>query len=149
MHCLLKTGIITTSQPQQFRQFQLVTNAGSGSGSGGGQQISNQTTTQIVSIPSGQSNTGGGQGQSGQGQTTTTTIRKVGSSSNLAGLQQKVQVLNRSGGSIQIVQSGNPASRLTNPANNKSTISTTQLPSQSIQIVQQQGSSKPSNSQNS
>ena len=148
MLCLLKTGIITTSQPQQFRQFQLVTNAGSGSGSGGGQQISNQTTTQIVSIPSGQSNTSGGQGQAGQGQTTTT-IRKVGSSSNLAGLQQKVQVLNRSGGSIQIVQSGNPASRLTNPANNKSTISTTQLPSQSIQIVQQQGSSKPSNSQNS
>lgn len=132
--------------------------AGTGGTTGSAQIISTTGgvgSAQIVSIPSQSSSVGGGSGVATVSQaatagaapsnqtptTTTTTIRKVGSSSNLSSLQQKVQVVGRSGANIQIVQSGN-AQRLGNQAAgsgaNTKSISTTQLPSGSVQQQQQQ-----------
>lgn len=88
--------------------------------------------------------------------TQTQTIRKVGSSTNLATLQQKVQVINRSG--IQIVQA-NPAQRVTKttPINTTTTTTSTTTtnttnptPVQFQQVFQQQAALKQTNpSQNS
>jgi hypothetical protein len=79
----------------------------------GGGSSSNTTTiqpTQILQIQQTATGTNVVQ-QSPQSQT----IRKVGSTSNLTTLQQKVQVLNRPG--IQFVQA-NPAQRLTKTTSN-------------------------------
>ena len=80
--------------------------------------------------------------------TQTQTIRKVGSSTNLATLQQKVQVFKGSG--IQIVQA-NPAQRVTKttPINTTTATSTTNTtnptPVQFQQVFQQQAALKQTN----
>lgn len=124
----------------------MTSGASSGSGS------SNTTTiqpTQILQIQQTATGTNVVQ-QSPQSQT----IRKVGSTSNLATLQQKVQVLNRPG--IQFVQA-NPAQRLTKTtsnltptgqtSSNQNTTTSTSTPIQFQQVFHQQATkiSTPSN----
>lgn len=122
-----------TNQPQ-FRQFQLMTNSSSQSSQNG--QV-------VIQQPNIVMNTSTGQPQ--------TTIRKVGSSTNISTLQQKVQVINR--GNIQIVQA-NPGQRLTKTTPlNTSTVSASgsssnPSPIQFQQAFQQQTAKQPAHNSN-
>ncbi|RNA08819.1 hypothetical protein BpHYR1_047155 [Brachionus plicatilis] len=120
-----------TNQPQ-FRQFQLMSNSSSQNSQNG--QV-------VIQQPNIVMNSNTGQPQ--------TTIRKVGSSTNISTLQQKVQVINR--GNIQIVQA-NSGQRLTKttPLNTTSVSSSTSnsTPIQFQQAFQQQTAKQPAPNSN-